>query len=81
MGVEIVTTDVVEIYTEGHEMPPILGGHQTSSKYMVVLKGFSLFGLVIYNEPCKLTWREWENGPFEDVFSIEDGDFPASHVS
>ena len=22
-----------------------------------------------------------ENGPFEDVFPIEDGDFPASHVS
>ena len=22
-----------------------------------------------------------ENGPFEDVFPIENGDFPASHVS
>ena len=22
-----------------------------------------------------------ENGPVEDVFPIEDGDFPASHVS
>ena len=28
----------------------------------------------------KLTWQ-WKNGPFQDVFPIENGDFPASYVS
>ena len=33
-----------------------------------------------YLHSGKLKWQ-WKNGPFEDVFPIENGDFPASYVS
>ena len=82
MGVEKTSPPMIEIYTDDPK-PGVMKCHLFWGIKQIhgSFEGFSLFGLVIFHEHCKLTWREWENGPFEDVFSIEDRDFPASHVS
>ncbi len=59
------------------------GGPLPNGRYLWLINGvtnYLLTGMILQVPFSKLTWQ-WNMDLFEEVFPIEDGDFPASHVT